>query len=198
MCPRPVDLLIACGTTHIALVKYVAQLYHMGIADTILLCGKYSYKRTGIAAENLPSPYCEMFFETEADMMAHVLEDNFVPTSALILERSSHSICENACAAANIVSRLVLPSVYIGVVCQSFAAARTRIFFSHFFPSSKVLIFPTDTQNISASNWHIDDFSLRRVLLEYDKVCFLEENGVLEADDPCFNTNRCSYSGYPQ
>lgn len=150
--PRPVNLLIACGTTHIALVEYVAQLYHMGIADTVLLCGKYSYKRTGRAAENLSSPYREMSFETEADMMAQVLKDNSVPPSALILERSSRSICENARAAADIVSRLALPSAHIGVVCQSFVAARTHIFFSHFFPLSKVLIFPIDTQNISASN----------------------------------------------
>lgn len=162
-----VDYLVVLGTPHIELTEEAAKAYHAGLAKRIIASGKYSSKHGRVLTEKLPERY-RMHYETEAEMISTILQKMNVPESCIICEQESTNIRENIEYSLQLANSDKNTSM--GICCQSFCARRALLTFQSLSISEECSLFIADTQGISKSTWHKNEYGRARVLGELVRI----------------------------
>lgn len=88
--PAQADVLMVLGSSNLEVPQAAAELYHLGISETILICGG-----VGRLTGDFPKP--------EAQVYADTLESFGVPRSAMLLDDRSTNTGENILFGLNIL-----------------------------------------------------------------------------------------------
>ena len=94
---------------------------------------------------------------------------NGIPSNSILIEEKSRNTRENAIfSRQKLVENNILIKNAI-ICCQSFHARRVKTTFSLVFPEVNFYICPVDTQNISATSWYDNTYSIETVMGELEK-----------------------------
>lgn len=167
--PNKVDVIFIPGSSNWVLAETAARLYKKGMAAKVIPSGMYFYKFGRFMNERVTKEEYKGNYMTEADFLASVLIKNDVPETAILKEERATNTYENAIFSKELIEKERL-SIKSAIICpQAFHARRALMTYSHLFPDTKFLVVPSDTQNITESNWFETDRGREVVLGELRK-----------------------------
>lgn len=167
--PEKADVILIPGTSKSAITERAAELYRDGYATYVLPSGMYSSSLGRFASENIDNPRYMGEYKTDFDYCRHILMENGVSESAILREDKATNSMENAMFSAQVLRELGITVKRAILCCQAFHARRAFLSYSCHFPGVELLVVPTDTQEISASDWYKTEKGFRQVMGEVAK-----------------------------
>lgn len=163
------DIIIIPGTVRAEVPVRAAELYKQGFSRQILACGHFNIKKDKFPFDKIDRYIYKNDYNSEAEFIEEVLEINGVPSKSILIEEKSRNTRENAIFSKQKLAEnnILIKSAII--CCQSFHARRVKMTFSLVFPEVNFYICPVDTQNISATNWYYNNYSIKTVMGELEK-----------------------------
>lgn len=167
--PRKADVIFVPGSETAALGEQAAKLWKDGFAPVILVSGKYSIMGQGftpLSAEtvNYPGTY-----ETEADFLGTVMENNGVPSGAVWKEKTATFTYENAIASRRMTETRQLTVKRAILCCKPSHARRCLLYYQLLFPETEFLVCPC-SHEITADNWYTTEKGIDTVLGEAERL----------------------------
>lgn len=167
--PAFCDVILIPGTSQSAITEKAAELYQEGWAPYVLPSGGCSSNVGYFARENIDNPKYDGVYASDFEYCKHILLANGVPESAILQENQATNTMENAMYSATVLKALGI-SVKRGIICcQAFHARRAFLSYTCHFPGTELLVVPSNTQGISAENWHLSDKGFKKVMGEVAK-----------------------------
>lgn len=163
------DLILIPGTSKSAITEKAARLYREGDAPYILPSGLYSSSLGRFASEKIDDPRYAGEYASDFEYCKHILMENGVPEWAILCENRATNSLENAMYSAEVVQNIGLRVEKAIVCCQAFHARRAFLSYSCFFPQTRLLMVPEDTQGITKENWYKTEAGWRKVMGEVAK-----------------------------
>lgn len=167
--PEKADVILIPGTSKSAVTERAAELYRDGYAPCVLPSGMYSSSLGRFASENIDNPRYMGEYKTDFDYCRHILMENGVPESAILREDKAMNSMENAMFSAQMLREQGITVKRAILCCQAFHARRAFLSYSCYFPNVELIVVPTDTQGISASDWYKTEKGFRKVMGEVAK-----------------------------
>lgn len=163
------DIIIIPGTTRAEVPIRAAELYKKDFSRCILACGCFNIKKDKFPFDKIDRYIYKNDYNSEAEFIAEVLAMNGIPSNSILIEEKSRNTRENAIfSRQKLVENNILIKNAI-ICCQSFHARRVKTTFSLVFPEVNFYICPVDTQNISATSWYDNTYSIETVMGELEK-----------------------------
>ena len=176
--PEKVDIIFIPGSSNWVLAETAARLYKEGVAGKIMPSGMYFYQFGRFMNERVTDVRYKGVYRTEAEFLASVLIKNGVPEENVIKEERATNTYENAIFSKELIKEMGI-EVKTAILCpQAFHARRAFMTYSHLFPDTEFYVVPTDTQGITAGNWHKTERGIQVVLGELKKCGEYFENYI--------------------
>ena len=167
--PEKADIIFIPGSSNWVLAETAARLYKEGVAGKIMPSGMYFYQFGRFMNERVTDERYKGVYRTEAEFLASVLIKNGVPEKNVIKEERATNTYENAIFSKELIKEMGI-EVKTAILCpQAFHARRAFMTYSHLFPDTEFYVVPTDTQGITAGNWHKTERGIQVVLGELKK-----------------------------
>lgn len=167
--PEKADIIFIPGSSNWVLAETAARLYKEGKAGKIMPSGMYFYQFSRFMNERVTDERYKGVYRTEAEFLASVLIKNGVPDEDVIKEERATNTYENAIFSKELIKEMGI-EVKTAILCpQAFHARRAFMTYSHLFPDTEFYVVPTDTQGITAGNWHKTERGIQVVLGELKK-----------------------------
>ena len=167
--PEKADIIFIPGSSNWVLAETAARLYKEGKAGKIMPSGMYFYQFGRFMNERVTDERYKGVYRTEAEFLASVLIKNGVPEENVIKEERATNTYENAIFSKELIKEMGI-EVKTAILCpQAFHARRAFMTYSHLFPDTEFYVVPTDTQGITAGNWHKTERGIQVVLGELKK-----------------------------
>ena len=167
--PEKADIIFIPGSSNWVLAETAARLYKEGVAGKIMPSGMYFYQFGRFMNERVTDERYKGIYRTEAEFLASVLIKNDVPEENVIKEERATNTYENAIFSKELIKEMGI-EVKTAILCpQAFHARRAFMTYSHLFPDTEFYVVPTDTQGITAGNWHKTERGIQVVLGELKK-----------------------------
>lgn len=167
--PEKADIIFIPGSSNWVLAETAAKLYKEGVAGKIMPSGMYFYQFGRFMNERVTDERYKGVYRTEAEFLASVLIKNGVPEENVIKEERATNTYENAIFSKELIKEMGI-EVKTAILCpQAFHARRAFMTYSHLFPDTEFYVVPTDTQGITAGNWHKTERGIQVVLGELKK-----------------------------
>lgn len=167
--PEKADIIFIPGSSNWVLAETAAKLYKEGVAGKIMPSGMYFYQFGRFMNERVTDERYKGVYRTEAEFLASVLIKNGVPEKNVIKEERATNTYENAIFSKELIKEMGI-EVKTAILCpQAFHARRAFMTYSHLFPDTEFYVVPTDTQGITAGNWHKTERGIQVVLGELKK-----------------------------
>lgn len=167
--PKKADIIFIPGSSNWGLAETAARLYKEGKAGKIMPSGMYFYQFGRFMNERVTDERYKGVYRTEAEFLASVLIKNGVPEGNVIKEERATNTYENAIFSKKLIKEMGI-EVKTAILCpQAFHARRAFMTYSHLFPDTEFYVVPTDTQGITAGNWHKTERGIQVVLGELKK-----------------------------
>ena len=167
--PEKADIIFIPGSSNWVLAETAARLYKEGKAGKIMPSGMYFYQFGRFMNERVTDERYKGIYRTEAEFLASVLIKNGVPEENVIKEERATNTYENAIFSKELIKEMGI-EVKTAILCpQAFHARRAFMTYSHLFPDTEFYVVPTDTQGITAGNWHKTERGIQVVLGELKK-----------------------------
>ena len=167
--PEKADIIFIPGSSNWVLAETAARLYKEGKAGKIMPSWMYVYQCGRFMNERVTDERYKGVYRTEAEFLASVLIKNGVPEENVIKEERATNTYENAIFSKELIKEMGI-EVKTAILCpQAFHARRAFMTYSHLFPDTEFYVVPTDTQGITASNWHKTERGIQVVLGELKK-----------------------------
>lgn len=167
--PEKADIIFIPGSSNWVLAETAARLYKEGKAGKIMPSGMYFYQFGRFMNERVTDERYKGVYRTEAEFLASVLIKNGVPEENVIKEERATNTYENAIFSKELIKEMRI-EVKTAILCpQAFHARRAFMTYSHLFPDTEFYVVPTDTQGITAGNWHKTERGIQVVLGELKK-----------------------------
>lgn len=167
--PEKADIIFIPGSSNWVLAETAARLYKEGKAGKIMPSGMYFYQFGRFMNERVTDERYKGVYRTEAEFLASVLIKNGVPDEDVIKEERATNTYENAIFSKELIKEMGI-EVKTAILCpQAFHARRAFMTYSHLFPDTEFYVVPTDTQGITAGNWHKTERGIQVVLGELKK-----------------------------
>ena len=164
--PEKADIIFIPGSSNWVLAETAARLYKEGVAGKIMPSGMYFYQFGRFMNERVTDERYKGVYRTEAEFLASVLIKNGVPEENVIKEERATNTYENAIFSKELIKEMGI-EVKTAILC--FHARRAFMTYSHLFPDTEFYVVPTDTQGITAGNWHKTERGIQVVLGELKK-----------------------------
>jgi len=166
--PEKADLIIVPGNTWPQPARRAAALYHLGMAPSIVVSGRYSKGQQAFAGAACEADCYKGPYMTEADFLTDVLMLEGVPEAAILQERKAEFTLENAIYIRQLMEERNMSVKTAIICCQAFHARRCRMYFEYVFQDMEIefLMCPAVTQGISRDNWKESRKGLDTVLGE--------------------------------
>lgn len=159
--PVKSDAIFVVGGSIPQAAEKAADLYKKGYSDRIFIGGKFSIKRSCFPLSD---------FETEYDFYRHILLKNGVCEKDIFGERESQYTKQNAEFAKNAADKNGIDIKTAIIVCKSFHAKRSLLFYQMYFPDTEFSVVTFDGFDISRDNWYKSDYGIKRVLGEIERI----------------------------
>ena len=167
--PEKADIIFIPGSSNWVLAETAARLYKEGKAEKIMPSGMYFYQFGRFMNERVTDERYKGIYRTEAEFLASVLIKNGVPEENVIKEERATNTYENAILSKELIKVMGI-EVKTAILCpQAFHARRAFMTYSHLFPDTEFYVVPSNTQNITADNWHKTERGIQVVLGELKK-----------------------------
>lgn len=167
--PKKADIIFIPGSSNWGLAETAARLYKEGKVNKIMPSGMYFYQFGRFMNERVTDERYKGVYRTEAEFLASVLIKNGVPEENVIKEERATNTYENAIFSKELIKEMRI-EVKTAILCpQAFHARRAFMTYSHLFPDTEFYVVPTDTQGITAGNWHKTERGIQVVLGELKK-----------------------------
>ena len=167
--PEKADIIFIPGSSNWVLAETAARLYKEGKAGKIMPSGMYFYQFGRFMNERVTDERYKGVYRTEAEFLASVLIKNGVPDEDVIKEERATNTYENAIFSKELIKEMGI-EVKTAILCpQAFHARRAFMTYSHLFPNTEFYVVPSNTQNITADNWHKTERGIQVVLGELKK-----------------------------
>lgn len=164
--PEKADLIMVPGGSFPELAERAAELWKISFAPFILIGGGVSIKTGTFPGPKAKANLYRAVYSTEYDFYFDVLTKNGVPTEAILGENQSGYTRQNAQLAKRVVETAQLVVNKAILVCKSFHARRSLMFYQSAFPNTKFRVVPVDCYNITKSNWYLSEYGVSHVLGE--------------------------------
>lgn len=167
--PQKADVIFVPGSQEMALGEKAAALWKDGFAPRILVSGKYSITGAGFTA--LPEAMAKYpgTYETEADFLGQVMEQNGVPKEAIWKEKTATYTYENAILSCRMTKERHLEVKTAILCCKPSHARRSLLYYQLLFPETQFLVCPCDHE-ITAENWYSTETGIDTVLGEAERL----------------------------
>ena len=167
--PQKADVIFVPGSQEMALGEKAAALWKDGYAPRILVSGKYSITGAGFTA--LPEAMARYAgtYETEADFLGQVMEQNGVPKEAIWKEKTATYTYENAILSCQMTKERQLEVKTAILCCKPSHARRSLLYYQLLFPETQFLVCPCDHE-ITAENWYSTETGIDTVLGEAERL----------------------------
>lgn len=167
--PKKADVIFVPGSQEMALGEKAAALWKDGYAPRILVSGKYSITGAGFTA--LPEAMARYAgtYETEADFLGQVMEQNGVPKEAIWKEKTATYTYENAILSCQMTKERQLEVKTAILCCKPSHARRSLLYYQLLFPETQFLVCPCDHE-ITAENWYSTETGIDTVLGEAERL----------------------------
>lgn len=159
--PCRVDAIFVVGGSLPIAAEFAAELYHKGFAKNIIIGGKYSVKR-----DSFPLPE----YETEFDFYKDILIINGVDEADIYGEARSGYTKQNAKFAKQVVDEESLDIKSAIIICKSFHARRSLLFYQMYFPNVDFKVVTFDGFDVSKDNWQDTEYGRKRVFGELKRI----------------------------
>ena len=167
--PKKADIIFIPGSSNWGLAETAARLYKEGKVNKIMPSGMYFYQFGRFMNERVTDERYKGVYRTEAEFLASVLIKNGVPEENVIKEERATNTYENAIFSKELIKEMRI-EVKTAILCpQAFHARRAFMTYSHLFPDTEFYVVPSNTQNITADNWHKTERGIQVVLGELKK-----------------------------
>lgn len=167
--PMKADVIFIPGGPYGEVAVHAADLYRQGFSALLIPSGKYSVLNPAFTGPISPGLYRGQAFETEADFLSAVLQDNGVPSDAILPERKATFTYENAIFTRELADQRGLTIRTALLSCQAYHARRCLLYYQALFPDARILVSPAETQGIRKSDWFRDSRSIDMVLSEVER-----------------------------
>ena len=167
--PEKADIIFIPGSSNWVLAETAAKLYKEGVAGKIMPSGMYFYQFGRFMNERVTDERYKGVYRTEAEFLASVLIKNGVPEENVIKEERATNTYENAIFSIELIKEMGIEGKTAILCPQAFHARRAFMTYSHLFPDTEFYVVPTDTQGITAGNWHKTERGIQVVLGELKK-----------------------------
>ncbi|CEQ11946.1 DUF218 domain [[Clostridium] sordellii] len=134
--------------------------------------GKYSPSRNHFTRPSSKSYLYNGIYITEWDFSKDVLLKNGVDKNSILKENCAQNTYENAFNSRKITDTLGLNISKAIICCKSYHARRCFLYYKCAYPNTKLLICPSDVDDISRYNWFDSEKGIDQVLSELSKTKF--------------------------
>jgi uncharacterized SAM-binding protein YcdF (DUF218 family) len=163
------DVIMVVGGSHPELGKKAAELWKQQYAPVILISGGVSIKTGKFPGPKSEAEIYNKSYETEYDFFTDVLLKNGIPQSAFYGENKSSYTKENALFTHKVAKENKLNIHKAILICKSFHARRSLMFYQMAFPDVIFLVSPVPGFDISKDNWYKTDYGIQRVMGELSR-----------------------------
>ncbi len=164
--PEKCDAIMIVGGSHPELAEKAAELWNDGYAPIIFASGGVSVKTGIFPGPKSKSDVYNKKYKTEYDFFEDVLITNKVDAKAIIKEDKSGFTRENAMFTAEIANAKNMIINKAILICKSFHARRSLMFYQLAFPNTEFLVISINSFDINKNNWYKNEYGIRRVLGE--------------------------------
>lgn len=164
--PEKADVIMVVGSSCPELAERAAELWKAGFAPFVLIGGGVSVKTGRFPGPQSKGDVYNGTYATEYDFYFDVLVKNGVHANAVFGENRSGYTRQNAefaKLAAEAMHRTVDRAI---LVCKSFHARRSLMFYQSAFPDTVLTVVPVNCYDISKNNWYLSEYGVSRVLGE--------------------------------
>lgn len=170
--PEKSDIIFIPGGSFPEPSENAASLFKNNYASLILPSGKYSPSRNHFTKPSSKSYLYNGIYITEWDFSKDVLLKNGVDKNSILKENCAQNTYENAFNSRKITDTLGLNISKAIICCKSFHARRCFLYYKWAYPNTKLLICPSDVDDISRYNWFDSEKGIDQVLSELSKTKF--------------------------
>lgn len=163
------DAIMIAGGSHPELGENAAASWKKQEAPIVLISGGVSIKTGKFPGPRSKAEIYNKQYETEYDFFVDVLLKNGVPESAFYGENKSSFTKENALFAREVVSSNQLKISKAILICKSFHARRSLMFYQMAFPDVHFFVSPVPSYDITKDNWYKTDYGIQRVMGELSR-----------------------------
>ncbi len=164
--PEKCDAIMILGGSHPELAEKAANFWNDGYAPIIFAAGGVSVKTGKFPGPKSKSDIYNKDYQTEAEFFEDVLILNNVDADAIIKEDKSGTTRENAMFTAKIANDKELRINKAILICKTFHARRSLMYYQLAFPNTKFLLSCIESYEINKNNWYKNEYGIRRVLGE--------------------------------
>lgn len=172
--PAPSDLMFVFGSAN-GDWEFVANLFHQGVAPTVLVTGRAGedYYATGVP---------------QAHSIAQALQRLGVPEAALIVEDGSDNTLENAVYGKIVAEQAGIHPASISLVCKSHHSGRAWRTLAAVFPKVELRCQSYDATYegviVRRENWPLHQVSRGRVYGEFKRIELYASRGEISSSGP--------------
>ena len=167
--PREADAIMTVGGSFSENAEIAAELWKKDYAPLILIGGKHGAMLEKFRGAKTKKDIYNKNYFTECDFYKDVLLENGVNETAIYCENKSTSTRENAIFAKELVENNHLEIKKALLVCKSFHARRSLMFYQSAFTNVEFSVITFDAYNITKENWFKTEFGVQRVLGELQR-----------------------------
>lgn len=172
--PESVDIIFIPGGSHPELAEKAAELIHIGYADYVMPCGRFSTKFGKFNGPKAKHDIYNKPYATEFEFLKDVLIKNGVSPLKILREDQSGTTRENAFFAKEEVEKIGLKVDKAILCCKSFHARRALMFYQLAFPETEFLVVPYDYYEVDVpitfDTWFKTEKGIKRVLGELERI----------------------------
>ncbi|WP_426347901.1 YdcF family protein [Alloiococcus sp. CFN-8] len=164
--PQKADAIMITGGSYPEAAEMAADLWKSSYAPVIFIGGGVSIKTGRFPGPRSNREIYNKEYETEYDFYKDVLLLNGVPEEAIVGENKSGFTRENAVFTRKVVDEHNIKINKVLLICKSFHARRSLMFYQSAFPKVEFLVIPYNVSNITKKNWFLSEYGVKRVLGE--------------------------------
>jgi uncharacterized SAM-binding protein YcdF (DUF218 family) len=164
--PKQVDIIFIPGGSYAELAEKAAELWSGKYAPLILPSGKYNPKRGYFPKPSSKAEKYKGTYNTEWDFYKDILLKNGVDESVILREDNAESTYENAFKSREITDRFDSQINTAIICCKAFHARRCFMYYKWAYPSTEIIICPSEVQGINRDNWYSTENGIERVMGE--------------------------------
>ena len=170
--PEKSDIIFIPGGSFPEPSENAASLFKSKYASLILPSGKFSQSINHFIKPSSNSDLYDDIYITEWDFSKEVLLKNGVDKNSILKENCAQNTYANAFNSRKITDTLGLNISKAIICCKSYHARRCFLYYKCAYPNTKLLICPSDVDDISRYNWFDSEKGIDQVLSELSKTKF--------------------------
>ena len=174
--PEKSGILFVPGNKTWVVPAFAARLYNEGYARKIIASGKYAANATGVQRTEESKRKFPGEYATESDYLKDVMIKCGVPPQAILQEKESRNLQENAANALQLMSdkKIVYNVGSAIVVALPYMQLRTSLAYKRVFNEADVKIntvpcFMSAPEEVGRDNWYMRESMVINVIDEMDK-----------------------------